>query len=193
MFSKPAIPNLISIGRVILVLPVVWLLVTDAYETALILFLIAGISDGLDGFLAKRYGWESELGSMLDPLADKFLLVSAFLCLAWLGALDWWLVGLIILRDFIIVFGATFYYHRISHFVAHPSYVSKLNTLLQILLVLALVFQLAYQMLPLLLIHILYWSVVATTLVSGVAYILTWGRRAQQYRTHKDAGAKVYD
>ncbi len=86
------LPNLISMLRVVLVVPVVWSLLNDRFDIAIWLFLIAGASDGLDGFLAKRFGWSSRLGGILDALADKFLLVSTFLCLWWLGVFPWWLV-----------------------------------------------------------------------------------------------------
>ena len=73
------IPNLITLGRVILAPFVVWLIISDRHVEAFVVFLIAGVSDGVDGFLAKRFGWQTELGSYLDPLADKLLLVSLFI------------------------------------------------------------------------------------------------------------------
>ena len=100
------IPNIISILRILLVIPVIWLLLTDDFPSALWLFAIAGVSDALDGFLAKRYGWQSELGSLLDPLADKILLVSCYVVLGWLLLLPAWLVATVILRDVMIVVGA---------------------------------------------------------------------------------------
>ena len=138
--KRSDIPNLITFARILLVVPVVWLLHTHNYIGALAIFALAGFSDALDGFLAKRYGWESRLGSLLDPIADKLLLVCSFLVLGAHGLLPLWLVGLVILRDAVIVTGATVYHFRIQHLVAgEPTLSSKLNTLMQILLVLAVV------------------------------------------------------
>ena len=75
------LPNIISVARIVLIVPVVWMLLSGRYTSAFWLFVIAGASDGLDGFLAKRFGWSSRLGGILDALADKLLLVSAFVCL----------------------------------------------------------------------------------------------------------------
>jgi len=81
------LPNLISMLRILMVPPVAWLIVEQHYALALGLFVVAGVSDGVDGFLAKHYGWTSRLGSILDPLADKLLLSVSFVTLAWLGHL----------------------------------------------------------------------------------------------------------
>ena len=180
------IPNAISIARMLLVLPVAWALLTQQFGLALLLFLVAGISDGLDGFLAKHYGWQSHLGGILDPLADKFLLVSTYLCLGWLGAIPWWLVGLIFLRDLVIVSGAVIYNYRVERFEAAPSLLSKLNTLLQILLALAVVLDLGgYLGLSGWLLQTLVWCVVASTVASGLGYVIEWGRRARARSHHE--------
>ena len=131
------IPNVITAFRFLLVAPVVVLLLQERFTAALIVFGVAGFSDGLDGFLAKRYNWRSRLGGIMDPLADKLLLVSSFVTLGWLGLIPAWLVLLVILRDLVIVAGAAFYHLRIEQFEAEPSIASKLNTATQILLVLA--------------------------------------------------------
>ena len=114
------IPNAISVARIILVGPTAWLLVNERYGAAFVLFLVAGASDALDGQLAKRFGWQTPLGGLLDPIADKLLLVVSFLCLGWLGELPAWLVGLVILRDLVIVSGATAYHFRVGPFEAEP-------------------------------------------------------------------------
>lgn len=176
------IPNIITAFRLLLVPPVVILLLQDRFAAALVVFGVAGLSDGLDGFLARHYGWRSRLGGLLDPLADKLLMVSSFLTLGWLGWIPLWLVALVILRDLVIVAGAIFYHRRIEHFEAEPTLLSKLNTVAQILLVLAVMFSLGVQTLPALWIDMLLYSVVATTLLSGFDYIWIWGRRAWQKR-----------
>lgn len=176
------IPNIITVFRFLLVPPVVWLMLNQRFGAALIVFGIAGFSDALDGYLAKRYNWTSRLGSLLDPLADKLLLLSAFITLAWLHWIPLWLVSLVILRDLIIVAGAIVYHMRIEQLDAEPSLVSKLNTVTQILLVLAVMFTQAVQELPALWLDVLLYSVLATTVWSGLDYIWTWGRRAWQKR-----------
>jgi cardiolipin synthase len=172
------LPNLISLARIILVGPVVWSLLNDRFGLAIALFLIAGASDGLDGFLAKRFGWSSRLGGILDALADKFLLVSTFFCLLWLGVFPWWLVLWVLARDLIIVIGATIYNFRIETVQPAPSLVSKLNTFLQIALAAAGVIQLGFGGIPAWVMHLLIWSVMLTVLLSGAGYVREWSRRA---------------
>ncbi len=134
---REEIPNLISVLRIFLSIPVIWMLLEQRFEIALVLFAVAGISDGLDGYLAKRNGWVSRLGGLLDPLADKVLLVSSYLSLAVIGAIPVWLVMLVILRDLVIVTGALVYNFRVKQLDVAPSLLSKFNTLAQIVLVLA--------------------------------------------------------
>jgi cardiolipin synthase len=172
------IPNVITFFRFLLVLPVVILLLQDRFAAALVVFGVAGFSDALDGFLAKRFDWRSRLGSLMDPLADKLLLVSCFVTLGWLGWIPVWLVALVILRDLVIVAGAIFYNMRIEQLEAEPTMVSKLNTAAQIFLVLTVIFSLGVRTIPAFWIDILLYSVLATTLWSGVDYVWIWGRRA---------------
>ncbi len=179
--KREDIPNLISVLRIFLSIPVVWLLLEQRFDIALILFAIAGISDGLDGYLAKHYGWQSRLGGLLDPLADKVLLVSSYLSLALLGLIPVLLMLLVILRDLIIVTGALVYNFRIRELEASPSLISKFNTLAQILLVLAVVLDRGLVALPAALLQGLIWLVFATTITSGVNYVWVWSRRAADY------------
>ena len=172
------LPNSITVFRFLLVPPVVLLLLNRQYEGALLVFALAGFSDALDGYLAKRYHWTSRLGALLDPLADKLMLVSGFVALAWLGLISPWLVGLVILRDVVIVTGAIVYHMRIEKLEAAPSLVSKLNTLAQILLVLAVMYSQAIRQLPSFWMDVLIYGVLFTTLWSGLDYVWTWGRRA---------------
>ena len=109
--TRKDIPNLISILRILLVIPVIAALMDHQFGLAMVLFAIAGISDALDGFLAKHYHWESRLGSILDPLADKLLLVASFATLTWLGFLPSWLLWLVLGRDIMIVFGVLSYHY----------------------------------------------------------------------------------
>jgi cardiolipin synthase len=176
--NRKDIPNLISIMRIVLVGPVVWALATEQYVLALILFAVAGISDGLDGFLAKHFHWESRLGSLLDPIADKLLLVASFATLTWLGLLPLWLLWLVLARDLIIISGGLVYHYWIGQFELTPLWSSKINTVLQIALVLLVLIQ--QQWLPglQLVVTIGLWLVVASVINSGTEYVLVWGKRA---------------
>ncbi|MEL6374856.1 MAG: CDP-alcohol phosphatidyltransferase family protein [Pseudomonadota bacterium] len=128
------IPNLITLGRVILVPVIFWMLVNGMMEAAFIMFLIAGVSDAVDGFLAKRFRWETELGAYLDPLADKLLLVSVFIALGTAGHVPSWLVIAIVSRDILIVMGVLLA-RMLDHPIRiQPHTISKLNTVAQIIL-----------------------------------------------------------
>ena len=173
------IPNLISFLRILLTLPIVWLLFEQEFTYALMLFAVAGFSDGLDGFLAKHFHWQSHLGGLLDPLADKALLMSAYLVLGGLGLIPVWLVILVIFRDLTIMGGALYYHFSVEEVDANPSLISKLNTLLQIVLVLAVVTDAGPLPLPLLLVQGLIWATGLTTLTSGALYVWVWTRKAR--------------
>ncbi len=173
------IPNLISFLRILLTLPIVWLLFEQEFSYALMLFAVAGFSDGLDGFLAKHYRWQSHLGGLLDPLADKALLMSSYLVLGGLGLLPIWLVILVIFRDLTIMGGALYYHFSVEEVDADPSLVSKLNTLLQIILVLAVVTDAGPLPLPSPLLQGLIYATGLTTLVSGALYVWVWTKKAR--------------
>ncbi|CDH47606.1 CDP-alcohol phosphatidyltransferase family protein [Candidatus Contendibacter odensensis] len=172
------IPNLITSLRILLVAPFLWLLLQERYGAALLLFVIAGISDALDGFLAKYYGWTSELGGLLDPIADKLLLMGAILALGWLDELPGWLVMLVILRDLMILGGAVAYHLLIERFQAAPLMISKLNTLIQLTLVCTIIIHYGLIALPAWLLIGLIYLTALTTLWSGAAYLWRWGSRA---------------
>ena len=178
------IPNIITVFRFLLVPPVVLLLLEGRFGLALLMFGVAGFSDGLDGYLAKRFNWSSRLGALMDPLADKLLLVSSFITLGWLNQIPLWLVGVVILRDLVIISGALVYHFRIERLEAEPTKLSKLNTVAQILLVLAVMFSAAVQTLPYLWMDVLLYSVLVTTLWSGIDYVWRWSRRAWHRGAH---------
>lgn len=184
--TRRDIPNLITLLRILMVPPFVWLLLEGRHGQALALFFLAGFSDGLDGFLAKRYGWTSRLGGLLDPLADKLLLLSAFLTLGYLGLLPVYLVGLVLLRDVVIVSGAIAYHFRVARLDADPSWVSKVNTVLQIALVLLVILNQVYPLLAPFWLWTLESMVVLATVWSGLDYVWTWGQRARQRQGMKD-------
>jgi cardiolipin synthase len=179
------LPNIISLFRMLLVLPVVWSLLHQEFGAALVWFAVAGFSDGLDGFLAKHFGWQSRLGSILDPLADKLLLVSAFCTLTWLELIPLWLLIVVLARDLLIVIGGVIFHYTLGRFDMQPSRISKLNTLMQIILVLAVVFYRGDFAFTPWIIEALVYIVLATTVLSGLDYVWTWGRRALKIMRQK--------
>ena len=172
------LPNVITVLRIFLVPPVVLALLDEQYTLAIALFAVAGISDGIDGYLARRYNWTSWWGSVLDPIADKLLQVSAYLALGWLGHMPWWLVVAVVARDVIIVSGSFTYYAIFRHFEADPTWISKWNTVLQILLVLLVMIHVGVNTVPLWLLQGLMLLVFVTTLISGTQYVARWVRLA---------------
>jgi cardiolipin synthase len=176
--SLRQLPNLLCVLRMLLVYPVAHGILTGDYLLVLALFAIAAFTDALDGFLAKRFGWSTELGKHLDPLADKLLLVSSFVCLSIAGITPWWLTGAVLLRDVVIVAGAIGYRVAFGPLHGQPTPQSKLNTFCQVLYVLAVVGQAAYELPDLPPTVALGALAFLTTAVSGIDYVLTYGRRA---------------
>ena len=142
------IPNAITALRVLLIIPFAYSLLSDHMLAAFYYFFVATFSDGLDGFLARRFGWQTRLGSWLDPVADKSLMLTSYVLLGWKGLLPLWLVVVVVARDAIILAGVAlvWFIHRRIHFV--PFKISKLNTALQLLLVLMVLFSQAFSTLP---------------------------------------------
>ncbi len=174
------IPNVISVIRLIAVIPVVYLLIDHAYAWALVLFAAAGASDGLDGFLAKHYGWQSQLGGILDPLADKTLLVCCFLVLGAQGLIPLWLVLAVVFRDLVIIAGAILYNYRIAEVDAAPMPISKINTAIQILLIVAVLMDAGVYALDAGWLAALVWLCFITVCISGAQYVWIWGRKAHR-------------
>jgi cardiolipin synthase len=172
------IPNLISLGRLLSVPILVWAIMDGRMELAFWLFIAAGISDAADGYIAKRLGAQSELGSYLDPLADKALLVSIYLALGAEGYLPNWLVIVVVWRDVLIIGGAMLY-HTLTHSLKmEPLLISKVNTVAQIVLAGYVMgshaFGISFDGVSLVLI----WTVAATTVLSGAVYVVGWLRKA---------------
>ena len=170
------VPNFITIARLITVPLIVWLMIDDRFIEATVLFVLAGISDAADGFIAKRYGSGSELGAYLDPIADKALLVSVFVTLGLKGALPAWLIVLVVSRDFFIIGAMLLAYMLSNPMPVRPLLVSKVNTTAQILLI-AFVLVDRTDMVPLTTpIWITVLTVAALTVVSAGAYLIEWVR-----------------
>jgi cardiolipin synthase (CMP-forming) len=176
--SLRQLPNLICVARMALVVPVAWLLARGDYTQTLWLFAIAAASDGLDGFLAKRFGWTSELGKVLDPLADKLLLVTVFIVLAAIGKSPAWLSVVVVARDVVIGVGALTFKWLFGPLNGRATAISKINTGVQLIYVLALVAHLGLGFPPLSVVITLGAAVFVTTMISGIDYVITYSRRA---------------
>lgn len=172
------IPNALSLFRVLLVAPFAWALADGYYHEALLLFVIAALTDGLDGFLARFFDWRSRLGAIIDPLADKLLLVTTYLVLSLTGVFPFWLFILVLGRDLVIVMGGILFHRFVGEFDVEPSIFGKLNTLVQILAALAVMSHEAGFLLPDRTGDIALWSVVIMAIISGGHYVTIWGVRA---------------
>jgi cardiolipin synthase (CMP-forming) len=172
------LPNLICLGRIALIWPTLAALSVHAYGWAAVCFGIAGVSDLLDGWLAKRFGWTSELGKWLDPAADKFLLVTVFVVAAWAGLVPRWLTAVVVARDVMIALGALTYLAWLGPLEGHPTFASKLNTLVQMAYLFGtlLYYAIGFPPVPLLLLGV--WVTLATSVLSGLGYVIEYTRRA---------------
>lgn len=168
------IPNLLTLSRLVAAPAIVMLLNYRMYPAALAVFIFAGISDGLDGHIAKRFDCQTRLGAILDPVADKVLLVSCFIMLTVLGALPFWLLVVVAFRDIVIVGGYLLLVTTEGRVRMQPSTLSKFNTVLQIVLVAALLLGLALDTALRVPVAALVAAVTVTTLLSGVHYVWLW-------------------
>ncbi len=169
------IPNLITILRVAAVPILILLLKNEYFEPALLLFVAAGVSDALDGYIAKKYRVQSQFGAILDPVADKILLVSCFVMLTLLDHLPFWLLVIVVFRDVLIVGGYLVLVMLGTSVQMRPSAVSKLNTLFQICLVSLVLARLAGWIDLSIVVESLIILVAATSVLSGVHYVWVWG------------------
>lgn len=172
------IPNALCLLRMLLVMPVAWLLAHGEYRLTLWVFAFAAATDGLDGFLAKRCGWTSKLGKILDPLADKILLVGVFITLAVLELAPLWLTVVAVARDVIITAGAITYNWLYGYPHSRPTVISKINTFCQILYLLLVVAALGIGQIPQVAVTVLGALVFVTTVVSGLDYVITYSSKA---------------
>lgn len=178
MIAANQIPNVLTILRILLILPFAFAVYYAMYQEALLIFFIAGLSDGIDGFLARQFNWKSRFGAIADPLADKLLLITAYIMLVWTQHLPVWLLVLILGRDILIVIGALLYHYFVSHYEIKPSLLGKTCTLIQIIFVLALMIDLAGWPMPdWALVYGLY-LVTLITFLSGLHYVSVWGKKA---------------
>ena len=176
------LPNAITLARMAMALPLLWLLMHSRFQAALWLAVVAGSTDMLDGLIARRYGWQSALGGILDPLADKLLLTVCFLGLWWSQHLPTWLVAVVLIRDLVILLGAFAWWRLTGPFKASPTGISKITTLTQIVLIALVLAHLAGYSLAQDWVPPLVLATAAATLVSGFDYVICYGLKAWRAR-----------
>ena len=168
--SSISIPNILTLVRILLTPVFVILLLRDMFSTALLVFAVAGISDGLDGLIARYLNQRTTLGSYLDPAADKLLLTSAFIAMAVLGIIPDWLMVIVITRDVVIVLGLAILTLTEKKYEVKPTLVSKCTTTIQILMVFVSLYDPVHVKLAML--HpVLLWGTAVITTLSGLHYI----------------------
>ena len=173
------IPNAISLMRIALIVPILMLILRDEYGWALGLFFFAGFSDGLDGYLATRFNWQTRLGGLLDPVADKLLVAGMFITLAWVQQIPAWLAAVVILRDVVIFCGAVAYNFLIEPVQGEPSRISKLNTALELIFLLFVLSHAGFGWPDAITQTVLGAAILVTVVISGADYVVSWSRRAR--------------
>jgi cardiolipin synthase (CMP-forming) len=171
-----SIPNLITLARILAVPVILWAITSGEMRIAFILFLVAGLSDLVDGFLAKRFGMATELGAYLDPLADKAMIVSIYVALGIVEAIPRWLVILVVSRDIMIVGAVILSWVVDKPVKLKPLTISKLNTVVQIIFATVVLAALAFRWEIPLVINALIGLVAALTLLSITFYVAEWVR-----------------
>jgi len=184
-----SVPNLITVARLIAVPYVTWLLLHDSFHIAFWVFIAAGISDGIDGYLAKALDARSKLGGYLDPIADKALLIAVFVTLTYLGHVESWFLLLLIIRDLVILTGAFCYHIKTHSLEIKPLFIGKMNTAFQIVLAGMLLASPGFDLAAENALGIMTGITAATALLSGIAYIVKWGKMASEF----DAKNKMKD
>ena len=180
------IPNAISLLRIALIVPILMLILQGHYAWALALFFFAGFSDGLDGYLATRFNWQTRLGGLLDPVADKLLVAGLFITLAWVQEIPFWLAAVVILRDVVIFGGAVAYNFLIEPVQGEPSRISKLNTALELMFLFFVLTHAGFGWPPEITQTVLGASILVTVVISGADYIWSWSRRARAGGNHEN-------
>jgi cardiolipin synthase len=172
------IPNAITLARLAAVPIVVWLILDGGLKIAFWVFFAAAVSDALDGIIAKHFNSETVFGAFIDPIADKALLVGTYITLGHEGFLQTWLVILVVFRDIVIVGGALIFQTVTQSLTMRPLMISKVNTVVQLLLVIGVLFVVGYGIEDGPVLRVMGYIVAVTTLWSGTAYVITWSKLA---------------
>jgi cardiolipin synthase len=180
------LPNIITVLRILLVIPTGWLLLEARYVDALILMAIAGASDALDGWMARTFGWTSRFGAAMDPVADKLLVATTFIIFTIQGHIPLWVAAIVLGRDAVIMTGAGAYRLFFERIDFAPTFVSKANTATQIVMLIMLLlgvcgFGLISDIALMLVDPWCFYLLFLLGLVSGVDYVITWSLKAWRY------------
>jgi cardiolipin synthase (CMP-forming) len=173
-----ALPNMITLLRLVLIIPIVYLCLEEDYLSAFVVFAIAAASDGLDGYIARKYSFQSRFGTIADPIADKLLGFAVSLVLTLKGHCPSWLFLMMISRDVVIIGGGLLYQNLWGAFSVRPLLLSKLNTATQSSVLAFVMFNLAFSFVGINVVNGLWLLLAVTTATSGAQYIWVWGCRA---------------
>jgi cardiolipin synthase len=168
------LPNILTTLRLILAVPICFLIINENYSAVIWIAFIAGFSDALDGYLARTFNVVSYYGEVVDPLADKALLLCTYIAFSVVGLVSWWLVALLLLRDIMIVSGACIYHRKFAVYNMAPSLWGKGCTGAQIIFALMILTQQVYPVLPESSLQLALWSVILLTTLSGGHYLFIW-------------------
>ncbi len=184
VMKKQNIPNIITGFRLIFTPVLLWCIVAEDFAAAFVLACLMSLSDAVDGWLAKGCGWETRFGRFFDPLADKVMVVSSFIVLGVSGLLPLWLVVIVAASSIALVAGGAVFYFRFRDLYMKPPKISKINTLLQLLLIILILFaRSGFSAEPSIVLSAADWLVYVvfvTTMLSFLVYLFTW----QKCRAH---------
>ncbi len=172
------LPNMLTTLRLILSVPICLMILNENYGAVLWIAFIAGLSDGADGFLARKLNAVSRYGAILDPISDKVLLNSVYVSLAIVGLLPWWVALIVVIRDVLIVCGVLLYHWQFGHYEISPSLWGKASTFVQITFALMLLTDQVYPLLTPFSFQVGMWSLIVTAFISGGHYLYVWSIKA---------------
>lgn len=176
--SLKMLPNMLTVARIVAVVPLVWLMLIGSFGWAFAVAVVAGISDALDGYLARRFTWQSHFGGWADPAADKLMMSASYVALAYIEVLPIWLSALVIGKDVVISLGALAYHWLYGRFKATPTGLSKFTTLMQVILLWAVLIGLIGLPMPSAWLSGLIILVGFCTALTLIQYVVIWSRRA---------------
>lgn len=165
------LPNTLTLLRIVLVVPFALCMMEREFAAALVILFVAGFTDGLDGFLARYFKWHSRFGSIADPVADKILLITAYVSLGWVGQMPWWLVAVVVVRDLLIFSCAIAYWFLVGKYDGKPTLLSKVCTFCLILVGLAVLANLVFLPLPPLFFLVYPWVLLGLCVISLLQYL----------------------
>ncbi|RTR37898.1 CDP-alcohol phosphatidyltransferase family protein [Shewanella canadensis] len=172
------IPNMLTTLRLILAIPICLMILNEDYGSVIWIAFIAGLSDGVDGFLARKLNAVSRYGAIVDPISDKVLLVSVYVSFAIVGLLPWWVATVVVIRDLLIVCGALLYHWQFGRYEIAPSIWGKASTFVQITFALMLLTDQVYPFLTPLSFQVGMWSLIVMAFISGGHYFYVWSHKA---------------